>query len=263
MISAAVVLARGLGSRMRSASDVRLTAEQAAAAANGHKALMPIGAHRLIDHSLSALADAGIRRAVLVVAPDHGDFVAHRDALGSERLRIEFAVQDEPRGTAHALACARDVVGDESFLMVNGDNVYPVEAMRELLAQDCDAVLGFDREALIAGSNIPAERINAFALLSERDGILADIIEKPAPEVVAAHGGHALVSMNCFAFTPRIFDACERVELSPRGEYEIVDAVRMLDGVRVIPVEGGVVDLSRRDDIAAVEAMLADRPVRL
>ena len=77
MIDTAVVLARGLGSRMRKEGAGDLTPEQAAAAASGHKALMPIGPHRLIDYSLSALADAGIRRAVLVVAPEHEEFARH------------------------------------------------------------------------------------------------------------------------------------------------------------------------------------------
>ena len=58
MITTAVVLARGLGTRMRTEGEKDLTPQQAAAAASGHKALMPIGEHRLIDYSLSALADA-------------------------------------------------------------------------------------------------------------------------------------------------------------------------------------------------------------
>lgn len=263
MIDTALVLARGLGSRMRTDSDAALTAEQAGAAASGHKALMPIGPHRLIDHSLSALADAGVRRVVLVVAPDHADFLAHREALAPSRLSIEFAVQEEPRGTADAVASAREAVGDVPFLMVNGDNVYPREGLEQLLAQDGDALLGFDRAALVAGSNIPAERIDAFALVEERDGTLVDILEKPSAEVIAAHGDHALVSMNCFAFTPRIFDACERIEPSVRGELEIVDAVRLLDDVRVIPFAGGVLDLSRRDDVSSVESLLAGAEIRL
>ena len=52
MIDTAVVLARGLGSRMRKEGTGDLTPEQAEAAASGHKALMPIGEHRLIDYSL-------------------------------------------------------------------------------------------------------------------------------------------------------------------------------------------------------------------
>ncbi|QPL05760.1 MULTISPECIES: nucleotidyltransferase family protein [Actinomyces] len=261
----ALVLARGLGTRMRAASDASgMTAAQAAAAAVGYKALMPIGEHRLIDYSMSALADAGIERVVLVVGPEHDDFAAHIDSLGLSRIRVEFAVQVEPRGTADAVLSAAEVIGDEPFLMVNGDNYYPVEGMRDLAERGGNALLGFDRAALVAGSNIPAERVAAFALVEAADGVLTDIIEKPAPEVVEAAGEHALLSMNCFGFTPEIFDACRSISPSARGEYEIVDAVRALPGpVVVVPTEGAVLDLSRREDVADVEARLAGTAVVL
>lgn len=261
----ALVLARGLGTRMRAAGDdSTMTAAQAAAAACGYKALMPISEHRLIDYAMSALADAGIERVVLVVGPEHEDFAAHIDSLDLSRLRVDLAVQVEPRGTADAVLSAAEVVGDEPFLMVNGDNYYPVEGMRELAERGGNALLGFDRAALVAGSNIPAERVAAFALVEERDGVLTGIVEKPSPEVVEAAGEHALVSMNCFGFTPEIFDACRRIEPSARGEYEIVDAVRALGGpVAVIRTEGAVLDLSRREDIADVEARLAGTEVVL
>lgn len=264
MITTAVLLARGLGTRMRKAADAStLTEEQAKAAASGHKALMPIGEHRLIDYSLSALADAGIRRAVLVVAPDHEEFAEHFRAVAPERLEIAFAVQAEPKGTADAVASAKEAVGDEPFIMVNGDNLYPGAGIAALLQQDGNALLGFDRTALVEQSNIPADRIAAFALVDERDGLLVDILEKPDAATVAAAGEHALVSMNCFAFTPEIFEACARIEPSARGEYEIVDAVRELETMHVVPFAGGVLDLSRREDVAAVEQRLASVQVRL
>lgn len=262
MITTAVVLARGLGTRMRAGGTGQLSEAQAAAAAAGYKALMPIGEHRLIDYSLSALADAGIRRVVLVVAPDHDEFRAHIDELAPQRLDVAFAVQVEPLGTADAVAAAEKAVAGEPCIVVNGDNLYPAAGVRALAEHGGNALLGFDRSALVEGSNIPADRIAAFALIDEAHGALRDIVEKPDATVVEAAGAHALVSMNCFAFTPEIFDACRRIEKSARGEYEIVDAVRLLDAVAVVPFAGGVLDLSRRDDIADVERRLADVAVR-
>lgn len=284
----AVVLARGLGTRMRAASHdpaaTTLTPAQAAAAASGYKALMPIGEHLLIDYSLSALAEAGIRRAVLVVGPQHEAFDAHLDQLRQagtlRRLTVELAVQEEPLGTADAVASAAPVVGDEPFVMVNGDNYYPVAGLRALAqavgacgsqAGVAHALLGFDRAALVADSNIPAERVAAFALLTTRatdqGPVLADILEKPSPQVVAKAGEHALVSMNAFGFSPGIFAACRAIAPSSRGEYEIVDAVRHLvsrgQDVAVLPVRAGVLDLSRREDVTDVQARLAEVEVRL
>ena len=262
----AVVLARGLGTRMRasSAAGSGLTSQQATAAASGYKALMPIGEHRLIDYSLSALADAGIERAVLVVGPEHEDFRRHIDSLERTRLTIDLAVQVNPLGTADAVLSAEAAVGEESFLMVNGDNYYPRQVLHDLARHRGNALAGFDRAALVAESNIPAERIAAFAIVRARDGALEEIVEKPAAEVVRAAGAHAPVSMNAFRFTPEIFAACRRIAPSPRGELEIVDAVRALPGpVSVLPVTGGVLDLSRREDIAEVEARLSGTAVSL
>ena len=262
----AVVLARGLGTRMRasSAAGSGLTSQQATAAASGYKALMPIGEHRLIDYSLSALADAGIERAVLVVGPEHEDFRRHIDSLERTRLTIDLAVQVNPLGTADAVLSAEAAVGGEPFLMVNGDNYYPRRALRDLARHRGNALAGFDRATLVADSNIPAERIAAFALVRARDGLLEEIVEKPSPQAVQDAGAHALVSMNAFDFTAEIFAACRRITPSPRGELEIVDAVRALHSpVSVLPATGAVLDLSRREDIGEVEARLAEVEVSL
>ena len=262
----AAVLARGLGTRMRASSPAGsgLTSQQATAAASGYKALMPIGEHRLIDYSLSALVDAGIERAVLVVGPEHEDFRRHIDSLELTRLTIDLAVQVNPLGTADAVLSAEAAVDGEPFLMVNGDNYYPRQVLRDLAHHRGNALAGFDRAALVAESNIPAERIAAFALVRARDGALEEIVEKPSTEMVQAAGPHAQVSMNAFRFTPEIFTACRRITPSPRGELEIVDAVRALPGpVTVLPATGGVLDLSRREDIAEVEARLSGTEVSL
>ena len=262
----AVVLARGLGTRMRASSPAGsgLTSQQATAAASGYKALMPIGEHRLIDYSLSALVDAGIERAVLVVGPEHEDFRRHIDSLELTRLTIDLAVQVNPLGTADAVLSAEAAVDGEPFLMVNGDNYYPRQVLRDLARHRGNALAGFDRAALVAESNIPAERIAAFALVRARDGALEEIVEKPSTEMVQAAGPHAPVSMNAFRFTPEIFTACRRITPSPRGELEIVDAVRALPGpVAVLAATGGVLDLSRREDIAEVEACLSGTEVSL
>ena len=262
----AVVLARGLGTRMRTEGPAGsgLTSQQAAAAASGYKALMPIGGHRLIDYGLAALADAGIERAVLVVGPEHEDFRRHIDSLELKRLTIDLAVQTEPLGTADAVLSAESAVDGEPFLMVNGDNYYPHRALRDLARHRGTALAGFDRATLVADSNIPAERIAAFALVRARDGLLEEIVEKPSPQAVQDAGAHALVSMNAFDFTAEIFTACRRITPSPRGELEIVDAVRALHSpVSVLPATGAVLDLSRREDIGEVEARLADVEVSL
>src|SRR4029078_9684823 len=124
----AVVRARGLGSRMRQDDgSARLSPQQAAAAAAGHKAMMPINGRPFLDYLLSALADAAVTDVALVVAPDHERLRRHyvADAPPS-RLRMAFIVQPEALGTADAIAATRSWVGDELSLALIYDISYIV-----------------------------------------------------------------------------------------------------------------------------------------
>ncbi|HEX4932266.1 MAG TPA: nucleotidyltransferase family protein [Gemmatimonadaceae bacterium] len=268
-VTRAVILARGLGTRMRQADDAAaLDAAQAAVADAGVKGMIPIG-RPFLDYVISALADAGITDVCLVIGPEHQAVRAYYDGLGTTRVRVHFAVQQEPRGTADAVAAARDFARGETILVLNSDNYYPVEAYRALAALGTSGLVGFEREPLVAGSNIPEERIRKFALVATHpDGTLAEIVEKPDDATYARMAGHALVSMNLWSFAPAIFEACARVQPSPRGELELQDAVRIAmhelgERFRVVPLAAGVLDLSSRRDVPAVAARLAGVTVAL
>ncbi len=259
----AIILARGLGTRMRAAdAEAALDAGQAAAADAGSKGMIPIG-RPFLDYLISALADAGIREVCLVIGPGPQMIRDYYTVLPTRRVTITFAVQEQPLGTADAVAAAEAFAGAEPVLVLNSDNYYPVDACRQLAAIGASGVVGFDRVALVTEGNIPEERILKFALI-ERDatGALASIVEKPDEATFARMAAHALVSMNLWSFTPAIFTACRRVRPSVRGELELQDAVRIAmeelgERFTVIPHAGGVLDLSSRRDVAAVADRLA------
>jgi dTDP-glucose pyrophosphorylase len=267
----AVILARGLGTRMRQAdTGATLSADQSAAADEGIKAMMPIERGRpFLHYILSALADAGVTEMCLVVAPDAKELQRHfHHEMTLRRVRISFAVQQEARGTADAVLAAESFVRGERFLVLNADNYYPIESYKALAKSDRCALPGFDREALMTLGNIDEERIRRYALLRvSSDGLLEEIVEKPNEATYASMGPHALVSMNLWAFIPKIFDACRRVKPSARGELELPDAVRILmtelgEKIRVIPFKAPVLDLGTRADVASVEAALRNvRPI--
>ena len=268
----AVVLARGLGTRMRQA-DVALDAVQAAAADRGIKAMMPIGAggRPFLDFILSALADAGYTEVCLVVGPDHQAMRDHYQGVRASRLRITFAVQAEPRGTADALLAAEPFAAGEDVLVMNGDNYYPIEALRALRLLHSAGTVLFDADALVRESNIPEERLRAFAIGKvDRDDVLIDLIEKPDEDTWRAHdasGEPVLISMNCWRLPPAIFDFCRTLTPSARGELELPQAIHqaIVAGVRLRVVRStqGVLDLSRRADIASVASRLRDLQVVL
>lgn len=269
-VSKAVVLAAGLGTRMRAASAGRgaggLDPHQARAADAGHKAMMPVG-RPFLDYVLHNLADAGISMACIVIGPEHGVVRDHYAATATARLTLEFAVQHERRGTAHAVAAAAGFIGTDHVLVVNGDNLYPVSACRTLCEYGAPALAAFTVAGLLADGLIPEERLARFAFVHARDGWLARIVEKPDPAGRTALEPGLLISMNCWLLPPSFVDVARTLPLSPRGEQELPLAVQaMVDqGIRfrVFPSDEPVLDLSMRSDVAAVAERLRDRPVRL
>lgn len=175
----AVLLARGLGSRMKlegpssspGAGDAPLTAGQAAAAGAGAKGMMPIGDRALaasgqtrpfLDYVLSALADAGCTSVCFVVAPDDSAIRDYYDGAGRPtRLAIRYAVQPVADGTARAVQSASAYTGADPFLVLNSDNLYPAAVLGTLI--------GLDGPGLPAYSSNRSCVTAAFLLIARRD----------------------------------------------------------------------------------------------
>jgi dTDP-glucose pyrophosphorylase len=254
--SRAVVLARGLGTRMREADPaVTLTPEQQRSADAGLKPMVPVNGRPFLEYLLGAIADAGLRHVALIVAPDHQLIRRHFEEHAPSRLSISYLVQPEPLGTANAVLAAEQWADSAAFLVMNADNLYPPRALADLSSLDEPGLLAFEAEDLVRTGNIPAERVKAFALVeTDDDGYLERIIEKPR-EFPPAGGSHRppVVSMNCWRFDARIFAACRDVPRSRRGEFELPEAVALSisRGVRfrAVRARGPVLDLSRRADM--------------
>ncbi len=262
----AIVLAAGAGTRMRAAGGHQaLAPAQLQAAATGAKAMMPVAGRPFLDFSLHNLAEAGIDQVCLIVAPEHGAIREYYEALAPKRLSIQFAVQASPQGTAHALLSGEAFAQQDPFLLVNGDNLYPVAVLARLCQSEGPALAAFGAGSVLAAS-IPSEeqetRLRAFAALRLDDsGNLADIEEKPALTPI-------WVSMNAWRLDTPIFSACRAIEPSARGEFELPSAVlhSMHSGHQIYaaqPARGPVLDLSSRQDIASVQTHLANTEIAL
>lgn len=266
----AVILARGLGTRMRQADGhAAIDQEQAAIAATGAKALIPIG-RPFLDYVLTLLADTGCRRVCLVIGPEHDairDYYGHQ--LRPERLSIEFAVQQQPKGTADAVAAAESFAGNDCFLVINSDNYYPFSALQSLCEQSGAATVLFDEDSMLRLGNVAQDRLSKFAYgIVDTDGFLERLVEKPDAATWRQRPKPAWLSMNCWRFSPAIFSACRAIPPSPRNEFEITDAVQysisaLGEKYRVLKIREAVLDLTSRADIASVKAALETRQVKL
>jgi glucose-1-phosphate thymidylyltransferase len=264
----AVILARGLGTRMRKGDKKAvLEGHQAAVAAAGLKGMMPLGGRPFLDYIVSALADAGYQEVCLVIGPDRGVVRDHfeRDAK-PRRIRISYAIQDKPLGTADAVLAVEQFAGDDHFLVINSDNYYPVEAYRGLRTLETAGIAAFWRKTLVTAGNLTAERVAGFPIVEvDEQGFATRLVEaSEAPKSDA----DALISMNCWLFTPKIFPACHTIQPSANGELEIQAAVRHAmanfgERFKVLPFREPVLDLTTRGDVAVVTERLAGARVML
>ncbi len=264
----AVILAAGRGTRMqRQAGDANnLSGETKQLAAMGLKGLIPVNGRPFLDYTVERLCRIGVSEICFVISSqadllrDYGE-----NAADKFDINVNFAVQHEPRGTAHAVLSAEKTVGGRSFLLCNCDNLYPEEALDELknLPADKCGVAGFDQDVLVEQSNFDKKRVAGFAVLNvDADGHLLEIVEKPQSPEKYKYKNRIWVSMNLFRFTPQIFEACRSIEPNKeRGELELTDAVSRLirydaTDFRVIYAKGAVLDMTGKDDIETVVKLL-------
>lgn len=258
MITKVVILARGLGKRMRTENEfANLNEKQAKIASQGIKALMPIlGEKTLLDFIFENLSQAGFTEFCLVIGSEHQ---AIRDYCKKLNYKISFAVQEKPLGTANAVLAAENFVKEEKFLVVNSDNLYPVNDLKSLKSLNSAGLIAYNKKSLIEKSNIDEEKINKFAVLNiDKNDFLTEIIEKPE-----STEKNAYISMNGWVFSPKIFAACKGIKPSSRSEFELADAVNFAiqnleEKFKVVYSNEGVLDLSSRADIEKVREKLSE-----
>ncbi len=268
MLRKAVILARGMGKRMRrDAGDLTLDPLRSKFVERGWKPFIPIAGRPFIDHQLRMLSELGIEEVCLVVGPEHLELKEHFEKVELEfEIKIEFAIQEKPLGTADAVYASRNFVGKDPFLLLNGDNFYPREALESLIGREDPErcyVAGFRMDSMIKAGNFSPERIRSFSVMEVDDELnLLRIVEKPEKPEAYKTKHDILVNMNLWRFNPVIFKACKLVKPHPvRGEFELTSAVQLMVDermceVRVIPLSSYVLDLTYSSDIPVVEQIL-------
>lgn len=230
-----VVPAAGRGTRLRLRTDDR------------PKALVDVGGRPLLAHVLETLAPHVT--GYVVVVGYRGAQIRDRFGADFDGRPITYVEQAEPKGLADAVLQAEPVV-DADFLQLNGDNV-----LRGNIDGLVDAHRAAEADATLLVDRVSRERARRGGVLDvDDDGRLAGLVEKPddPPSRLATTG--------CFAFSPRIFEACRAVEPSERGEYELTDAIgRLLDDggtVEWLTLEGWRVNVNTGADVERAEARL-------
>jgi glucose-1-phosphate thymidylyltransferase len=219
------------------------------------KQLVPVANKPVLFYGIEAMAAAGIREVGIIIAPETGDEIRAVAGDGSQfGVRIEYIVQDEPSGLAHAVLTAEPFLGASPFVMYLGDNL--LQGGMEEFVQEFRTQAP---EALILLTPVPDPQNYGVAELGS-DGAVVRLVEKPSAPATD------LALVGVYMFTPRIHEAARAIEPSPRGELEITDAIQWLvdNGLRVQPhvVRGWWKDTGRLDDMLEANRLILDTLVR-
>jgi len=232
--AAAVILAAGRGTRLQEVTR------------DLPKPLLPLHGKPLVEHVLDSLRVAGFDRFLLVVGYRHELFYAR---FAGDRS-IHFALQDPVDGTGSAARLAAPFTGEAPFLLMFGD----ILASPEDIGAVWRRLLGDERAAAVIAVKEVDDPWQGAAVY-ETGGVVEEIIEKPPFGTSSTRWNSAGI----FAFRPAVFEALQRVERSPRGEYELTSALQVLldDGRRVLaqPLRHAWRDVGRPEDVAAALAI--------
>jgi UDP-N-acetylglucosamine diphosphorylase / glucose-1-phosphate thymidylyltransferase / UDP-N-acetylgalactosamine diphosphorylase / glucosamine-1-phosphate N-acetyltransferase / galactosamine-1-phosphate N-acetyltransferase len=204
-ITKAVLLAAGRGTRMR-----ELTNELP-------KPMIAVRGKPILQHIIEGLSAAGVEQFLIIVGW-HAEVV--RQTLGDGTrfgVAIRYATQVVQDGTGKVVELAREFVGDDSFILSYGDII--VEPANYL----CLTRLGADTEAVVTVTRNEDMSKGGAVFVNEQFELI-DLREKPQPGEPTSPWYNAGI----YAFRPSIFDYTARLERSPRGEFELTDAIRAL-----------------------------------
>jgi dTDP-glucose pyrophosphorylase len=204
-IDKAVLLAAGRGTRMR-----ELTTDLP-------KPMIEVRSKPILQHIVEGLREAGVRQFLIIVGY-RADAVQNFFSDGSRyNIEIQYATQVVQNGTGRVVDLARNFAGDSPFVLSYGDIlVDPANYKRLLdLADDVEAIISVKRGEDVSKGG---------AVFVNEQMELIDLREKTEPGEPTSPWYNA----GLYAFRPSIFDFTAKLKPSPRGEYELTDAVREL-----------------------------------
>ena len=224
----AVILAAGQGTRLR---PVTLTMP---------KSLVPVANKSLIAYAIDMLKGAGLTDIGIVVHSMRSP-ICKRLGDGSKfGVRVQYIVQEQQSGLAHATLLCEKFVGDDPFTVFLGDNIFQ-DNMHGLLT----GFEGSDAAAAIALSRVPdPER---FGIAEVQNGLVIRVEEKPSQTTAN------LAICGVYLFRPSIFEAIRTIKPSWRNELEITDAIQALiqsdEKVDSYVIDGWWIDAGKPDAI--------------
>ena len=204
-IDKAVLLAAGRGTRMR-----EMTADLP-------KPMLEVRGKPVLQHIVEGLRDAGVAHFLIIVGY-RADAVQNFFGDGSRyKIEIQYATQVTQDGTGRVVELAKNFVSDAPFVLGYGDILVAPENYKRIVD------LGNEIEAIVSVTRGEDVSKGGAVFVNERMQ-LVDLREKTKPGEATSPWYNA----GLYAFRPSIFEFTSKLKPSPRGEYELTDAIREL-----------------------------------
>jgi UTP--glucose-1-phosphate uridylyltransferase len=250
----AVFPAAGLGTRFLPATKAQ------------PKEMLPLVDKPIIQYVIEEAVAAGLTSIIIVTGrgknaiEDHFDVSYELEKLLEERgktdlleqvraissmITVSYVRQGEQLGLGHAVLMARDLVGDEPFAVMLGDDI--IDAATPCIGQLKEA---FERYGgpVIGLERVPRSEISAYGVIAGRpEGDtgrvyrIDDLVEKPKAEEAPSD----LAIIGRYILTPDVFEALERTPRDARGEIQLTNGLRALRETR--PLYGYQFEGTRHD----------------
>lgn len=193
-----IILAGGQGNRLKPLTEVT------------NKHLLPIYNKPMIFHPLNTLIQAGIKDILIISGPTHaGSFLQLLGDGSKFGCNLNFKVQEKAEGIAHAVGLTKNFVGDASFAVILGDNIYEDDLSKEIRAHEGKKGAHIFLKEL--------EDANRFGVAELDGNKVINIEEKPKQP----KSNYAVTGL--YLFDNDAFEIIAGLEPSNRGEYEITD----------------------------------------
>jgi dTDP-glucose pyrophosphorylase len=210
------------------------------------KPMIPVRGKPILLHIIEGLRSAGVERVQIIVgykAEVVRDFFGNGSAFG---VAVEYATQVVQDGTGRVVELSREFVGDKPFVLSYGDILVAPANYSKLTTLE-------DSEALISVKRNEAEMAKGGCVVVDDQMCLTDLIEKPEGKPPSPW-----YNAGVYSFRPSIFEFTARLQRSPRGEFELTDAIRGLGQasgrVRAVELSGDWADVRDPEVLAQLNA---------
>jgi glucose-1-phosphate thymidylyltransferase len=176
-----------------------------------NKQLFPIHSKFLIDYPIATLKNFGVENLTVILGSNHsGQIIEYLKDGAAFELNINYIYQKEPKGISQAISLCERFITD-NFAVILGDNVY----------EEPITLKQTDKSQIVLTKHKELER---FGVASMKDGKIASIAEKPK-FIDNSYDNYAITG--CYLFDKKFFNYFKSTSPSGRGEFEIVDIIRL------------------------------------